>query len=542
MSLLSRVHSSLRRRLGSEAGFTMIVAIGVLAVTSLLIAAVYVGVTDDVHLSQRDLDAKRAYYAARAGENAFLYQLNQDPNFWDVCSNDYQPNATAVPGSTTGEKYSFAPVYNPTYGVSNCSSNPISALIDGTTGTLRMEFTGYSGPPNALGNPSVSRTLVASFRKPSPLDFLWYTDHELKDPALDPANCAGEKYYYQYSGGNAPNACQIVWVSGDTMSGPSYTNDQYNIYTNNSPTFGRAGTNDQTESNAPSTSVCVNSSCQGARFLGKGPVPSARTVSLPQSVSSTQLLTDATAHGTVLSGTTTITLSGTQATIWNCPGTTVTAACTNSVSSSPIIYVQSTPSCPANYSLNTSYTTNNAGHYFGACGDVYVSGTYSGPLTIVSDHDIIVLANGGPGNGVTTSEDGAGNPTGSATLGLVAADFVRVMHPATSNLRASAVTIDAAILTLSHSFMVDNYSSGQTQSPAPSLTVHGAIAQRYRGIVGQVSGTGYLKDYHYDDRLHVILPPFLFDLSTSGWLVSRETLCTPNSTTSDTTSCSYQGP
>jgi hypothetical protein len=40
----------------------------------------------------------------------------------------------------------------------------------------------------------------------------------------------------------------------------------------------------------------------------------------------------------------------------------------------------------------------------------------------------------------------------------------------------------------------------------------------------------------------VILPPFLFDLSTSGWLVSRETLCTPNSTTSDTTSCSYQGP
>ncbi len=275
MRMTSFLHR-LRHRLASESGFTMIIAIGVLMVTTLIIAAVYVAVTDDVSLSQHDLDSKRAYYAARSGENAFLYQLNQNPNYWTTCANDYKPTAVAVPGSTTGEEYSYVPVYNSGYSNTNCSSNAIAALIDNSTGTLRVAFTGYSGPNNAQGVPSVSRTVVASFRKPSPLDFLWYTDHETKDPELD-SSCTGVKYYYQYSGSNAPpSQCQIVWVSGDTMSGPSYTNDLYNIYSGNSPTFGRSGTTDLTESNAPTSTVCVSNNCQRASFLGKGADPGAQ--------------------------------------------------------------------------------------------------------------------------------------------------------------------------------------------------------------------------------------------------------------------------
>jgi hypothetical protein len=135
-----------------------------------------------------------------------------------------------------------------------------------------------------------------------------------------------------------------------------------------------------------------------------------------------------------------------------------------------------------------------------------------------------VVANNPTGGGIQTTEDSAGNPIGNATLGLVAADFVRVMHAA--NTSSNAVTVDAAILTLSHSFMVDNYNSGA--GTPPKLTVHGAIAQRYRGIVGQVSGTGYLKNYHYDDRLQVMLPPYLFDIAISGWKIVRETMCNPD--------------
>ena len=537
---------TLRRRLAEEHGFTMVVALGVLMVTSLLIGAVYVAVDGGVQQSQRDLNGQRAYYAARAGENAFLYQLNQNPNFWSTCSNDYQPTPTAVPGSSTGGMYSFVPVYNPGYGNSSCTTtNAISALIDTNTGSLRIEFTGYSGPPNASGTPSVQRTIVASFRKPSPLDFLWYTDHEMEDPQLN-SSCAGEKYYYQYTGSsNPPSSCEINWITGDKMSGPMYTNDQYLIYSGASPVFGRAGSEDQIESSAPEASVCVSNNCQRASFNGQGAVAGATTVPLPQSVSSTQLLADATASGDVFTGTTTINLNGGSATISNCGGTTSSASCTSgwvnqTVTSLPsIIYVKSGTNCPSTYSAST-YAKNSAGYYYGACGDVYVHGNYTQPLTIVSDHDIIIMANttGLSSPGITTTTDASGNPTGGATLGLVAGDFVRVMHA--SGVTPTAVTIDAAILTLAHSFMVDNYGTDSAPT-APTLTVHGAIAQRYRGIVGTVAGAGYVKNYFYDDRLKVLLPPFLFSLSTAGWQVSRETLCTPNSNSSSSVSCAYQG-
>ena len=122
-----------------------------------------------------------------------------------------------------------------------------------------------------------------------------------------------------------------------------------------------------------------------------------------------------------------------------------------------------------------------------------------------------------------------------ATLGLVANEFVRVMHGCTSN-QLSNPTIDAAILALNHSFIVDNYNCGGSSG---NLSVHGAIAQYFRGPVGQVGSgggvaNGYAKNYNYDDRLANILPPYLFDISNSGWHISRETLCVSGSTASAT--------
>ena len=101
-------------------------------------------------------------------------------------------------------------------------------------------------------------------------------------------------------------------------------------------------------------------------------------------------------------------------------------------------------------------------------------------------------------------------------LGLVANNFVRVYHPyetkETYNSRTRqtetecvngpgslhGVTIDAAILAILHSFIVDNYNCGEQLG---KLTVNGAIAQKYRGAVGTTGGTGYLKNYNYDSRL-----------------------------------------
>ena len=87
---------------------------------------------------------------------------------------------------------------------------------------------------------------------------------------------------------------------------------------------------------------------------------------------------------------------------------------------------------------------------------------------------------------------------GEGVLGLVANNFVRIYHPEPYNAETKTfeckngtgslqdVTIDAAILAIAHSFIVDNYNCG---AKLGTLDVNGAIAQKYRGAVG-TGGSG----------------------------------------------------
>ena len=67
-------------RLRSEGGFTMVLALMVLTVSSLLIAAAFVAAQGDVRNTQHDLDGKRAYSAARAGLADFLSSSTRTPS------------------------------------------------------------------------------------------------------------------------------------------------------------------------------------------------------------------------------------------------------------------------------------------------------------------------------------------------------------------------------------------------------------------------------------------------------------------------------
>jgi hypothetical protein len=83
------------------------------------------------------------------------------------------------------------------------------------------------------------------------------------------------------------------------------------------------------------------------------------------------------------------------------------------------------------------------------------------------------------------------------------------------------VRIDAAVMSVEHSFIVDNYYCGGTLG---TLTVNGAIAQRLRGPVGTggtTISTGYIKDYNYDDRFRVVNPPYFLDPVNSAWRLVR---------------------
>ena len=70
------------------------------------------------------------------------------------------------------------------------------------------------------------------------------------------------------------------------------------------------------------------------------------------------------------------------------------------------------------------------------------------------------------------------------------------------------VIIDAALLALGHSFTVERYWSGR---PRGTIKLWGSVSQDIRGPVGTFGRngmTGYLKAYHYDQRLRQEPPPY----------------------------------
>jgi len=525
----------LRRRLRAEGGFVMIIALGVLAVVSLLTAAVFLTVQSDTSLTRGDLDGKRAYASAQAGLQAYLFALNQhasDSTWWQNCSNDTVTGA-AVPASTYGATYDYTPV--PANGAKACSkTSPVASLIDTPTGTLRMKFTGYSGNTK-LGNPT--KTIVASLKTLSPLSFIWYTVHETEDTSINSDGC--DTFYWQ--GRGPPDSCRISWVTGDRVNGPMYTRDQLLIAPGDAPVFGR-GPQDPIDSEVPSSdpkALCVSSQCYGASI--SNPVPNV-TPQVPLPSDNANLATDAAnpSHGTSFTGATTLHITGSTATGYDCVTATTCNPVTIDLTQKQIMYAANAPGCDPKYTpTGIDYTKSQVGGtgptrnmYWGACGDIYVYGSYNTPITIAAANDVIVT--GSLTN--VTDTDGQTAPTGPATAGLVANEYVRVWHDCSGN---PPVTIDAAILTLQHSFFVDNYNCGGSR--LGTLTVHGAIAQFYRGIVGQIGNSGYLKNYNYDDRLALILPPYLFDLQSTEWKVFRETLCSPTAASSSPNSCAYTG-
>ena len=144
--------------------------------------------------------------------------------------------------------------------------------------------------------------------------------------------------------------------------------------------------------------------------------------------------------------------------------------------------------------------SNPGGATLAGCGNVYVQGTYNKDITIGADNDIIV------------TEDFKSSSPSTILGGLIANNFVRVYHPVTNwgnndttctnNNGPGSLQIDAAILALNHSFIADNWYCG---SPLGTLTINGAIAQKFRGTVstfssGSTVATGYAKSYNYNRR------------------------------------------
>jgi hypothetical protein len=162
-------------------------------------------------------------------------------------------------------------------------------------------------------------------------------------------------------------------------------------------------------------------------------------------------------------------------------------------------------------------------------GDLYVSGTLKGHTTLASQNYIYV------------TDDLKYTSRTSDILGLVPDNALWIYNPIiktpvtdrrghvtgytysygapTSNLE-----IDAALLSVKHTVQVQNYDAGGTSpygqgtglGQRGTLTIFGAIAQKFRGTVALLGSTGYVKDYQYDTRFHNTAPPkFLTPVSTT---------------------------
>jgi hypothetical protein len=546
-----------RSRRAGEAGFTLVVVLGALLVSALFSVAAFAAVTNDMRESGKDIGRKGALAAAEAGVNDYLFHLNKDNGYWAKCTNVAAPNAVndawngvlpdprtwrSVPGSNAAYTIELLPVAPFT----QCTpgDNVAASMIDRSSRSLRVRVTGRV--PTAKGMDY--RSLIGAVKRDGFLDFLYFTDYETSDavwyavatsgrPTGGPqgdvvswaaANCNTTYYYngrgslkwngkYTDTNTTAPqiSCSQIQFADNDVVAGPLHTNDD--LYTCNNPTFGRTS-QDRIESGDGYRTACGASEAPNFKgtFLQKQ-----KAIGMP--ATNAQLATIA-QTGYLLEGTQKVTLGASGITVQDVQTGIIK---TLAYPSNGVLYVKNDPdgACPPYQPLNPDGGTN-------FCGNVRLTGTYGGDLTIATENDIII--------------DGDVKRSGDSLLGLIANQFVRVANPSTpadhdpppsgqtqsnwcDNVAATANrTIEAAILSLQHSFTVDNYYCGH---PIGTLTVKGVIAQKFRGPVGtggsSGASTGYIKNYQYDDRLAYRSPPNFLDPVQSAWRVSRYTEQSP---------------
>lgn len=359
--------------------------------------------------------------------------------------------------------------------------------------------------------------------------------------------------FQNYPSGSGDRKCgEIQFITGDSVNGPLHSNDELNIC--GSPKFGRKPT-DLIEVSGPGPApaddaqqaafgwrqscgsgrpnVTFKSDAQsGATFEGRGTwVPSAGKVELPPSNTKLKQDTPAafrfkgrTVANFTNSGTSLYFTTGKREDGTDMSGQTITLPVDGS------IFISNDGACDT---YNPVYPATSA-----TCGDLEIYGQYDRNITFGAENDIIITDN------LTNFQTAASS---KKLLGLVSNNFIRVgrqtsaydrdlwqfaAYTCSNSTPNVDRTIEAAILSVNHSFIVDRYFCG---ARIGTLNVIGAIGQKYRGPVGtsfyysaQYNGqTGYLKNYVYDDRLRYRSPPRFLDPARASWRIQTQTEQTP---------------
>ena len=553
---------------GDERGLAIVMVLAVSAILTVLLSATAAFSINQLKQVRSDQDWQASLAAAQAGIDEYVSHLNEDSNYWKYgdSSNAYS-TGSAITG--TGGNAAFTGWVN----------------LPGTTGRGQFRYeinnSQYSGrgvlqirSSGKVGKEV--RTAEAFLRRRSFIDFLYFTDYETMDPALytgSPFSAATaqvqcSKYYY--SGRNS-SCTDIQFATADTINGPLHTNDAFLACPGSrsgSPNRGPQFMGDTSTSYKPASGNRYRTAggCSGSPYFARAGDPSSvDPLTMPPTNGTLKREVNpayTTTPGCLYTGPTKVVLNNNGTMNVTSPTSPATANLSQgrcgtgnnlALPQNGVLYVQNVPS-PADAYTNTtpSPACTASGNRLGfpqegdtttyscTAGDVFVEGTLSGALTIAAENSIIA----------TWHIDFQTGTGGNDMLGLIANNYVEVYHPygktclarsgatctswssSSSNLnvpgRGAAFTnvrINAAILSVNHSFRVQNYNNG---SGLGTLNVTGAIAQRYRGIVGTGNGsTGFIKNYSYDPRLKYSSPPKFLDPVQSAFGPSQWSELTP---------------
>jgi hypothetical protein len=612
------MQSSLRRRTRGDDGSAMIVVMALSVVLTVIAYTLLNNVSGSMQLSRGNQDFQAAIQAADAAVEDYVYRINSDSSYVTYTNvakdcfgaaaparNDLANPAmngwTKVPGGTTDSEFRYT--------VDNSKFCTDGVIVVTAIGKVKNK----------------QRTEVAQIKRQGFLDFLYFTNIEVRDPALyttnpfagrsafpapddNPGTVCGRRYYQPTASGKlaaprpdvidnkSPGCDNINFGGGDVIKGPLHTNDAMLVcgdvtFQGKTTTSwsGRDPSKPKTNLHWRANGGCTNkpnfSGNVGAKCLVVGGQTNDACynapLQLPPSNSQLKAETDSRVTnpaGCLFTGPTQIVLLDTgKMQVWS-PNTDVSKAnpgcaldgttkkATLAIPTNGVVYVEDVPSTQTptacttgngvwfdksmvdsesvNKVVSTTFKAANrvqnlknpVGYpidgdwtkYSCTAGDAFVSGKLNGRLTIGAAHDLVVTDHVSHANGLN----------GTDSLGLIANNYVEVFHPVTCsgfdndsdrcrglknlNLPGKSTpfndaVIQAAILSVQHSFRVQNYQYGSMMG---KLHATGAIAQNFRGIVALQGTSGYVKNYVYDNRLKYSSPPKFIDPVAASFSVA----------------------
>jgi Tfp pilus assembly protein PilX len=563
----------IRIRRSAEDGIVMVTVLMITMILLIIVAGSLAYAVGSQPISRHDQDWNSALSAAEAGMDDFLFRLNNNDQYYNYSSSNLPPDGntafttwTNVPNSNGGTQFRY----------STDTSNLVSqgAIIITSTGRSRNAVRTIQA--TLRRHAFIDYLYFTDYETTDPA--LYPTGSNSNNSTWAQANCSR----HAFDSPPRDSTCtDINFASGDTINGPMHTNDQIQIC--GSPTFAGNVTTSWNPASGNRWVSGGGGCSNAPTFKPGDPKYADPLTMPPNNISiKSDADKSLGGTGCLFTGPTSITLNSagtmtvvspltksTATTTNNCAAGTLASPVTEALPTNGVIYVQNMPTTTTdpNYSntctpgpqLSSGSTAgsgngqnplgyperNDISSYSCTAGDVFLKGTLKGRLTIAADNNIELVGN-------VLYQSGLG---GSDILGLVANNYIEIYHPVDLVTQSSGTpstaswcdsgylerpnnsnnfycnadlpgvssafdnpVIDAAILSVNHSFRVQNYQYGDN-NPLGTITINGAIAQRYRGIVGLIGTSGYTKTYNYDPRLKYQSPPRFLSPVAASWQI-----------------------